>query len=74
VAPPNDRDDVPAQKRPCTPRREEHEDLVRADADFEDGDYIELSPEQLDHCIATGESPWTTNPNGTSAVRPAKSE
>jgi hypothetical protein len=34
------------------------EELRRADEDFERGDYIELTVEQLDRCIATGESPW----------------
>jgi hypothetical protein len=26
--------------------------------DFERGDYIELTVEQLERCAATGESPW----------------
>jgi hypothetical protein len=26
--------------------------------EFERGDYIELTVEQLKHCAATGESPW----------------
>jgi hypothetical protein len=34
------------------------EELRQADEDFERGDYIELTVEQLDRCIATGESPW----------------
>jgi len=33
-------------------------ELRQADEDFERGDYIELTVEQLDRCIATGESPW----------------
>ena len=35
----------------------EHE-LQQAMDDFERGDYIELTVEQLEHCAATGESPW----------------
>ena len=33
-------------------------EILSAEADFERGDYIDLTPEQLAHCIATGESPW----------------
>ena len=33
-------------------------ELLSAEADFERGDYIDLTPEQLARCIATGESPW----------------
>ncbi len=33
-------------------------ELVQAMADLERGDYIELTVEQLEHCAATGESPW----------------
>ncbi|HWP04335.1 MAG TPA: hypothetical protein VNN72_01275 [Polyangiaceae bacterium] len=34
------------------------QELLQAMTDFELGDYIELTVEQLDHCAATGESPW----------------
>ena len=34
------------------------EELRQAEEDFERGDYIELTVEQLDRCVATGESPW----------------
>lgn len=50
--------------RPAAPRRvgqaapDLEEELRRAMADFERGDYIELTVEQLEHCAATGESPW----------------
>lgn len=50
--------------RPTSPRRvaqaapDLEEELRQAMADFERGDYIELTPEQLEHCAATGESPW----------------
>jgi len=27
-------------------------------AEFDRGEYIELTVEQLEHCAATGESPW----------------
>jgi hypothetical protein len=33
-------------------------ELLQAMADFENGDYIELTVEKLEHCAATGESPW----------------
>ena len=34
------------------------DELRSAEQDFENGDYIELTREQLDHCVATGDSPW----------------
>ncbi|MGH7282169.1 MAG: hypothetical protein ACRELY_11635 [Polyangiaceae bacterium] len=33
-------------------------ELLEAERDFERGDFIDLTPEQLERCIATGESPW----------------
>jgi hypothetical protein len=33
-------------------------ELRQAEEDFQRGDYIELTVEQLEHCAATGESPW----------------
>jgi hypothetical protein len=33
-------------------------ELLQAMEDFESGDYVELTVEQLEHCAATGESPW----------------
>lgn len=39
-------------------------ELRAALADFERGDYIELTPEQLERCIATGESPWPDESHG----------
>jgi hypothetical protein len=33
-------------------------ELLAAERDFENGDYIEVTAEQLERCIATGESPW----------------
>ena len=33
-------------------------ELLQAERDFESGDYIELTLEQLEHCAATGGSPW----------------
>jgi hypothetical protein len=38
-------------------------ELLQAMADFERGDYIELTVEQLEHCAATGESPWAESPS-----------
>jgi hypothetical protein len=41
------------------------EDQLRNAADdFEHGDYIELSDEQLERCIANGESPWPDESRG----------
>jgi hypothetical protein len=33
-------------------------ELLQAMDDFEHGDYVELTVGQLEHCAATGESPW----------------
>ena len=33
-------------------------ELLRAMEEFDRGEYIELTVEQLEHCAATGESPW----------------
>ncbi len=33
-------------------------ELLQAEQDFDTGDYIELTVEQLEHCATTGESPW----------------
>ena len=33
-------------------------ELLEAERDFERGDFIELTVEQLDRCIAAGEWPW----------------
>lgn len=40
------------------------EELRQAEEDFLRGDYIELTVEQLDRCIATGESPWPDESSG----------
>lgn len=40
------------------------QELRQADEDFTRGDYIELTPEQLERCIATGESPWPDESSG----------
>lgn len=34
------------------------EELRQAERDFENGDFVELTIEQLDRIIETGESPW----------------
>jgi hypothetical protein len=34
------------------------EELCQAEADFARGDFVELTVEQLDQCIAAGEWPW----------------
>ena len=40
-------------------------EILAAEADFERGDYIELTVEQLEHCAATGESPWPDDESRT---------
>jgi hypothetical protein len=40
------------------------QELRQAEEDFARGDYIELTPEQLERCIATGESPWPDESSG----------
>ncbi len=56
---------LPARRRVrVTPELEA--ELRQADEDFARGDYIELTAEQLDRCIATGESPWPDeSPSGS---------
>jgi len=55
---------------PSPPRRvvqadpELEKELIRAMEEFEHGDYIELTVEQLKHCAATGESPWPDESRG----------
>jgi hypothetical protein len=39
-------------------------ELGQAERDFASGDFVELTLEQLDRCIAAGEWPW---PNESSA-------
>lgn len=39
-------------------RAELEGELRQAERDFENGDYIELTTEELDRIIETGESPW----------------
>jgi hypothetical protein len=39
-------------------------ELLQAMDDFERGNYIELTVEQLQHCAATGESPWPDESRG----------
>ncbi len=39
-------------------------ELLQAMEDFERGDYIELTVEQLEHCAASGESPWPDESHG----------
>jgi hypothetical protein len=39
-------------------------ELLQADRDFEDGDYIELTVEELERCNETGE--WPKWPDGSS--------
>jgi hypothetical protein len=46
------------KKTQATLQAELEEDLRQAEEDFARGDYIELTVEELDRCIAAGEWPW----------------
>ena len=43
-----------------TPQPELEDELRAAEQDFAQGDFIELTVEDLDRCIAAGEWPWPT--------------
>jgi hypothetical protein len=48
-----------AAKSPeLTMQAELEDELRRAEQDFAEGDFIELTVEDLDRCIAAGEWPW----------------
>jgi hypothetical protein len=70
MAEPNDpHADVPVSQPPVGQRRrksagELDADLMAAIALIERGDYIELTPEQLERCITTGQSPWPDESRG----------
>lgn len=49
---------VPARRRVARAGPDLERELLQAMEDFERGDYIELTVEQLEHIAATGESPW----------------
>ena len=50
---------TPAVKNPQADRHAELEaELRRAEEDFARGDFVELTIEQLDQCIAAGVWPW----------------
>jgi len=59
---PNRRRSAPASNvipaSPVVDQSDLIQEILSAEADFERGDYIELTVEQLEHCAATGESPW----------------
>ena len=61
------RAEAPASQPSERPRRTQAEldaELRAAIEDIERGDYIELTPEQLERCITTGESPWPDESRG----------
>jgi hypothetical protein len=62
MATPSDPESVPAVRDVRAPAPAPDSDLLAeilsAEADFERGDYIDLTPEQLARCIETGEFPW----------------
>ena len=47
-----------AVKPHTTLQAELEEELRQAEDDFARGDYVELTVEELDRCIAAGEWPW----------------
>lgn len=49
-----------AQGLELTPQAELEDELRRAEQDFAQGDFNELTVEDLDRCIAAGEWPWST--------------
>ena len=49
---------VSAPRRVAAADPDLERELLQAMEDFERGDYVELTVEQLEHCAATGESPW----------------
>ena len=55
---------IPIQRRVFEAPPDLQEELLRAMEEFERGDYIELTVEQLAHCAATGESPWPDDSRG----------
>ena len=53
---------APRVVRPSDPELEQ--EFSRAMDEFERGDYVELTVEQLERCAATGESPWPDESRG----------
>jgi len=49
-----------AAKGQLTMHAELQDELQRAEQDFAEGHFIELTVEDLDGCIAAGEWPWPT--------------
>lgn len=48
----------PRSSRAFQASPELEQELLQAMQDFERGDYVDVTVEQLEHCAATGESPW----------------
>ena len=58
VQPSGDPQPAPFRRRVFQAPPDLEQELLQAMQDFEHGDYIELTVEQLEGCAATGESPW----------------
>lgn len=75
MATPNGSESVPVSQEVDVHTPSDESDLLAeilaAEADFERGDYIELTMEQLEHCAATGESPWPDDESRSQARRSA---
>ncbi len=48
------------------------QELRQAEEDFARGDFIELTVEEFDRCIAAGEWPWRAHPPGETVFAPGR--
>ena len=55
---------APSAERVIGSPSELDDEVRRALGELESGDYLELTPEALQHCIATGDSPWPDDSSG----------
>ena len=55
---------VPPLRRVARADPKLEQELLRAMEEFERGEFIDLTVEQLEHCAATGESPWPDESRG----------
>jgi hypothetical protein len=49
---------VAAKRSQVAPQADLQAELQQAEEDFANGDFFELTVEELDRCIAAGEWPW----------------
>lgn len=60
--------DATAQNLETTRQAELEEQLRQAEQDFARGDFIEVTVEQLDRCIAAGQWPWPDASSDSMAI------